>query len=390
MKKMVVLLLLLLWPGCVARGETWTVDTAINPIYYVETFGESLPEAASDALDGTPFEHAKVRQGVVIRMDYKNPAKLKGHSLLLAAEHEGRTLLIGGTKLPGEQWKVWPASESFLRDQEPFEISARQRYDKEGNIGAVFPAVVYGEGYYMIGHGEGYSDIAAYVSVDANGNGLWIVPSYPEFSYELYIYRDGERTEHLNYEICLPARLEMMDADTFPRTPDDLDCLAQQYPLSDQGTYVFAANLREKPTGRSRSQGVYRWAPAQVLESKPGVQSPWYKVRIGDTEGWMSGPYVESKPYTVNHGLGQVTPPAIAQCKSETNLYLSPEGKIKQTLPAGTAMHIIADCGGWYHVVLPRENITWKLDAEGTYGYVRMTEVTEYTTLLNMKYGITQ
>ena len=150
---------------------------------------------------------------------------------------------------------------------------------------------------------------------------------------------------------------------------------------------MFAANLRERPTGKSKSLGVYHKAPAVVLDSAPGTQRPWYQLRIGDTVGWMSGVYVVNNPYDVNHGLAQVVPPSIAQCRKEASLYLSPSGQVKQTLPAGTAMHIIADCDGWYHVVLPQGDISWKLDAGGIYGYVRKNEVLVYESLLGMKFG---
>ena len=388
MKKLVVLLLLLLWPAVAARGESWTVESGINLIYHAEQFEGALPETVQDVLKGTPFAGDRVLQGVVVREDYKEPAKTHRSFLLLAAEHQGTVLLIGGLKSEGMEWKVWPASETFLRDNEEYTISAKPRLDKNGDVIVLLPAVVYADGYYMIGNMDGYSDVASYVSIDGNGNGLAIIPSYPDYCYELHIYKNGERTDRWSCEICLPARLELMDADAFPRTKEDLDAWAKQYPLSEAGTYVFSANLREKPTGKSRSMGVYRKAPATILDSAPGTQHPWYKLRIGDTEGWMSGVYVAQMAGDVNHGLSQVTPPGIAQCNADTSLYLSPGGQVKQALPVGTAMHIIADCDGWYHVVLPREDITWKLDAEGTYGYVRVTDVTEYTTLLNMKYGV--
>lgn len=389
MKKLVVLFLLLLWPGCVARGETWTIDTAYNPIYYVETFDAALPDVCRDALKGTPFAADTILQGVVLREEYKEPQELVGHGLLLAVEHGGSPLLIGGSKAPGEQWQVWPASETFLRDGEAFEITAKDNRDINGGIISVFPAIAYGNEYYMIGNGLGYCDVYAYVNVDDQGNGLSITVGYPDYCYVLETWENGEWGRRKGYEICHPSRLELVDADTFPRTMEQLEKWAEQYPLSQEGVYVFAANLRQRATGSSKSLGVYRKAPAVVLDSAPGTQFPWYQLRIGDTTGWMSGVYVTSDPGDINHGLAQVIPPAVAQCRADTGLYLSPNGEIKQTLPAGAAMHILADCDGWYHVVLPREDITWKLDGQGTYGYVRMSDVAEYATLLDMKYDVT-
>lgn len=242
MKKLVVFLLLLLWPAMAARGESWAVDTPYNPIYYVETFGDVLPERAEAALAGETT----------------------------------------------------------------------------------------------------------------------------------YFYADK------------PARLDLLGADGFPCDLEKLAMGAEAWERIEANLetyYAQGANLREKPTGKSRSLGVYRGAFAEKLDAAPGTQHPWYKLRIGDTVGWMSGAYVK-------HGGNLMPPPAVAQCDAATDLYLFLGGKVKQTLPAGTAMHIIADCDGWYHVVLPREDIAWKLDELGTYGYVRMADVTEYTTLLNMKYGV--
>jgi len=388
MKKLVVLLLLLLWPGCAARGETWTIDTAYNPIYHVETFGAVLPDVCRDVLAGTPFAADAVLQGVMLREEHKNPKEVQGYGLLMAVEHEDTPLLIGGSKAPGGKWQVWPASETFLRDGEAFEITVKPNRDKNGGVISVFPAIAYGDEYYMIGNRQGYSEVYAYVHVDAQGNGLSIVASYPDYYYELVLWKDGKRTDRESYEVCYPSRLELVDADTFPRTADQLEKWSKEHSLVHEGVYVFAANLRERPTGKSKSLGVYHKAPAIVLDSAPGTQRPWYQLRIGDTVGWMSGVYVVNNPYDVNHGLAQVVPPSIAQCQKEISLYLSPSGQVKQTLPAGTAMHIIADCDGWYHVVLPQGDISWKLDAGGTYGYVCADDVIEYTTLVNMKYGI--
>lgn len=387
MKKLVVFLLLLLWPAMAARGETWTIDTAFNPVYYVETFGATLPDVCRDALAGTPFAADEIMQGVVLREDYKDPAEVQGYNMLLAVQHEGTPLLIGGTKAPKGKWHTWPASETFLRDDTDFAITAKANRDRHGGIISAFPAIVYGNEYYLIGNRGGYSDVYAYVHADEQGNGLSIVASYPDYYYELALWKGGERTDRESYEVCYPSRLELLDADTFPRTAEQLEKWSKEHPLVHEGVYVFAANLRERPTGKSKSLGVYRKAPAIVLDSAPGTQRPWYQLRIGDTVGWMSGVYVVNDPYDVNHGLAQVVPPSIAQCKKEASLYLSPNGEVKQALPAGTAMHIIADCDGWYHVILPQGDISWKLDVGGTYGYVRKDEVQVYESLLGMKFG---
>ena len=47
-----------------------------------------------------------------------------------------------------------------------------------------------------------------------------------------------------------------------------------------------------------------------------------------------------------------------------------------QTLPAGTQMHVIIDNGDWLYVDVPRGDIQFLMDVEGTFGYVRKSDVT--------------
>lgn len=42
----------------------------------------------------------------------------------------------------------------------------------------------------------------------------------------------------------------------------------------------------------------------------------------------------------------------------------------------------------YHHVVLPEEEGNWHLAASGTFGYVRVSDVKEYATLVNMEYGV--
>ncbi len=385
MKKLVVLLLLLLWPAVAARGESWTVDTPYNPIYYVETFGNALPEMAKAALAGTPFAEDKAVRGVMVTEQYKDTQQMNRRFLLLAAEHQSVTMLIEGLELPESGWQVWAATETFLRGDESFAISARPRYDNQGRVMMVWPTVEYGQEVFYIGGYEGYSYVYAYENLDEQGNGIRVMSGFPGYSYEYSRMEQGVVAGETTY-FCAekPARLDLLDADDFPCNLEKLAMGAEAWERIEANLdtyYAQGANLREKPTGKSRSLGVYRGAVAEKLDAAPGTQHPWYKLRIGDTVGWMSGKYVIC-------GEKMMTPPAVARCNADTSLYLSPGDQVKQTLPAGTAVHIIADCDGWYHVVLPREDITWKLDGQGTYGYVRMTDVTEYTTLLNMKHGV--
>lgn len=253
MKKLVVFLLLLLWPGCAARGETWTIDTAYNPVYHVETFGAALPDVCRDALAGTPFAADEILQGVVLREEYKDPAEVQGYNLLLAVQHEGTPFLIGGAKAPKGKWKTWPASETFLRNDTAFAITAKANRDGNGGVISAFPAIVYGNEYYLIGNRLGYSDVYAYVHADEQSNGLSIVAGYPDYNYELTLWKDGERTDRESYEVCYPSRLELLDADTFPRTAEQLEKWSKAHPLVREGVYVLRPTCGSAPRGSQKA-----------------------------------------------------------------------------------------------------------------------------------------
>ncbi|MBE5804984.1 MAG: hypothetical protein E7316_10805 [Clostridiales bacterium] len=381
MKKLLVLLLVTLWPAMAACGEAWTVETDDNPIYHIETFDETLPEEARQALASTPFAGDASIRGVLINEANKEYPEMNRQMLLMALEHEGTTLLVHGTALPDTGWEVWVASDTFLRAGEDFAISARPRYNSLGQVVMVWPTIEYGQEIFYIGGYEGSSYVYLYSHLDEQQNGVQISTNYPERAYSLAPVQNGKPGDTDSYWVGRPARLDIISAAEFPNTREKLQALDNTPWSGVGGTYVYAAHLREKPTGKSRSLGTYRWAIGEKLGSAPGIDFPWYQLRIGDTVGWMSGAYVID-----DHGQAQ--PPAVAKSSREIGLYLSPDGEVKQTLPAGMTMQILADCNGWYHVVLPEEGDPWELAASGTFGYVRMGDVTEYATLLNMKYGV--
>ena len=89
MKKLVVFLLLLLWPAMAARGETWTVETGEDHVYYIETFGEILPEKVQQVLVSTPFAGDAGLCGVLVNGASKIYPDINRQMLLLALNHEG-------------------------------------------------------------------------------------------------------------------------------------------------------------------------------------------------------------------------------------------------------------------------------------------------------------
>ena len=127
-------------------------------------------------------------------------------------------------------------------------------------------------------------------------------------------------------------------------------------------------------------------AKVQVLDSSPGREYPWYRVRIGDTEGWVSGAYVlESSEDLRYYGVEEATT-SFVRADREIALYMSPGGAQKGALSPGTVAYVLAENEGWLHVLVPQGDITPRVSWEGTYGYVKADGVTQGKTLAELRW----
>ena len=153
-----------------------------------------------------------------------------------------------------------------------------------------------------------------------------------------------------------PVTLEAARQYTFPGIPEG---------------YVFSqgVNLRTQRSSRSASHGVLNEGTLlPVLESLPGNPHAWIRTKVGSLEGFVTDIYVSLRMNAL--------PVAEAQkeiaLKRGTGLF---DGTI-QMLPDGTRMHVIIDRDDWLYVDVPRGEIQYLMDVEGTFGYVRKADVT--------------
>lgn len=158
----------------------------------------------------------------------------------------------------------------------------------------------------------------------------------------------------------------------FPTTAQEAQAVAARSwdGLDDPSLAVGSANLRVSPDSSAQSLGVYHKALMRILDECDG----WYRVRIGQTEGWMNGRYVHFLSDNAAT-LHSAMPTAIT--KDPCDLRSSPDQKvILAQLPAGQEMRILAHTEeGWLHVLVPCGELDWTLNAAGIYGYVRTDEV---------------
>ena len=195
------------------------------------------------------------------------------------------------------------------------------------------------------------------------------------FSLNAEVETDGER-------FCVPVKTwlaERTRLDSLPLTAGEARRLEEESRAALEGTdlcLIWGANLRTEPTSRSRSLGMYHVALAQVLGQEPGTEVPWYHVRVGETEGYVSGRYVAFPADWANFVRRASVPCPVAETDGGP-LMGEMDGGALCTLEAERRLLVLAETeDGWLHVFVPEDEPDGTLDQPGTYGYLRREDVT--------------
>jgi len=178
--------------------------------------------------------------------------------------------------------------------------------------------------------------------------------------------------------VAIPDRLAAWNADALPRTLESLREFEQPYPmkLGNDEAYITSVNLRESATGKSKTWGEYT-AKVRILGQKPGNDAPWYNVRVGNLEGWVSGVYVYGPDTSVRAKL-YTTPVMVhpvGRTKIHTPLLDAHGGNAIMQLNADSYVHVLGERDGYLHVIVPRKELNWQTDWDGTYGFVRREDI---------------
>ncbi len=405
MKRVLALLFALCLLASSALADTFSLEDNRNLRYDVETFASDIPSGLREAFARTPFAADEVLCGAVVGYYYHNLGETPTRHALIAVQH-GDTRLLLAAEQKADVWDIWPASETLLRDDADFTITVTPLYgrysDGQEIIASALLTVDYGEDQFLLSVGDMMSQpsricrLYQYQQLDDSGDGL-IIRQEMAGRFFVQIKENGQKLraeypEDLpgHYTLRWPEDAAFIDGDTFPTTEEALRAWAAQHPLSTDVTYIYGANLRQRATSKSATLGKYHYAPLTILGQEPGTEFPWYHVRIGDTEGYVSGNYVASPGDRVrsNNYLGaQCTPLRVAQAVPGVSLYADMSGAVKQALPEGASALILAQADGWYHVVLAQDG-EWFVPENAVYGYLRARDVQVYESWLQMKYGI--
>ncbi len=217
--------------------------------------------------------------------------------------------------------------------------------------------------------------IEGYTRVDtATGEGISI--RFDWSGYTVTASKGYGRQEQETITRLLLPRPQQTPLTTFPTT---LEACREpvESPIPEGYGFTNGVHLRARTSSRSKDLGDYNaGALVKVLGREEGDPYDWYRVRVGSVEGYMSSIYV-------NYEGGEPTsakrlePLPVGEAKEDLRLKSRAGwfGGTVREVPAGTRMHIMAECGDWLHVMIPREEITWLMDVDGTDGYVKADEV---------------
>jgi hypothetical protein len=207
--------------------------------------------------------------------------------------------------------------------------------------------------------------------------------------YHIISYQPGIPAKEEIVPVIIPDYLDYIDAAQFPKSAEEcLKAAAQTFTLPEGYGVTHGVHLRAKASSHSADLGMYEPGTlVQVLETLPGSQFPWYHVRAGLAEGYMSGSYVTyGSSADIAEALAVSLPLHVAKANKACALKKGTgwlDGSVMD-ITTGTKMHVIATCGDWLHVVVPQGDIGWMMDINGTDGYVKASDVTQADTSIQL------
>ena len=372
----VALMLLVLAMPAVARGEM-TVQTVVEDgrtRTTLVTFEEDAPQAVRSLMDGHGLGDARCVCGAALEEepmagDGNADGQLFTSSALMVVERGGAYALVGLRWEPG---------------------GSNARVEDFGALGLPL-----GEGCAVSPLWDENTRLCDFELLlpTEGGEERWRLGCHRISGWQVREYTDtaGRRTafalsggvEMDGERFVVPVKTwlaERTRLDSLPLTADEARWLEEESRAAFEGTdlcLVWGANLRTEPTSRSRSLGMYHVALAQVLGQKPGTEAPWYHVRVGETEGYVSGRYVAFPADWANFVRRASVPCPVAETDGGPLMADMDGGGAPCVLEAGERLLVLAETeDGWLHVFVPEDDLDGTLDQPGTYGYLRREDVT--------------
>lgn len=341
--------------------------------YEMFTFSASLPETLREPLSALIPDETQVISGAAIQHNGSHfgdaPSFLDSYTAMVLVNTADGLRLYAAAWVEDLPWQVNDYTR-FLRQTKNVYVSL---YKPDLNN-----VPVYSVDYSVQGGIK--SDLFSFFS-----NKLWCMRGHIDKGSGVKVmnyFGEVERTEGVAFKeyLCdIPFYLDYMeDISAYPITRETAEALVIAHETAHAAdtavnrVYASGAHLRMEPTGKSESLGVYSHNVPMTFtgEQKPGTTFPWYQVRVGNMLGWMSSNYVDPAP-----DIG-FAPIPLGRTLGSCPLYTSAKDRSPaMELAPGTTFHILAEYKDMYHICIPQDELTWAVDAEGTYGYISTKNV---------------
>lgn len=377
MKKTMICIfaLLLLLPGAHGLAQEYVLEDESNGYFVCEDFDGELSVKAKAIFGSLLREGDEPICGTMFLEHYRNtPGKTNRGAALLAVRREGKVLLMGADKENDGPWQAGVETDGFLPPDAQFEITCEPMGTKHVTY-AHLAISIDDEVFALRTQSSGALYLYEYRRKEADGS-EFVIDCYGS-AFRCSRRENGSDTALHDPDGGLPTRLCAWTLDSFPRTAEEIGAWIAAHPADepDNVGYTANVNLRERPTGKSKSWGRYS-AKVKILGQQPGLEVPWYNVRVGNLDGWVSGVYMETQKNTRDYEWASSAYAVLQVCraKKETALLQRPDGEQVKEIPEGTLLHVIEENDGWLHVILPRGEISWQTDWDGAYGFIRKAD----------------
>jgi len=375
-------------------------DSKVWTTTVTEFLGE-IPAELSQAFSHPKLEGWTGLCGAVLTFEGSSQASLPVERGLAAfAKGEERLLVVLYRESKSDTWSVSPVGEHALLKNRDFFIT----YDGQKHLFIIeypvsgFESESFGCELVFMGKAEYPQPLCKLIDYRRTnretGSGV-VIDSEGErmqagvYWYHVTTYQPDNPVKEEIAPAIVPHYLDFINAAQFPKSAEDcLKAATQSFKLPDGYGVTSGVHLRAETSSHSADLGMYEPGTlVQVLETLSGDSYPWYRVRAGLAEGYMSSTYVTyGNSADIAGALSISRPLSVAKVKQACALKTGTgwlDGTVMD-LPAGEKMHVIATCGDWLHVVVPQEEIGWVMDVNGTDGYVKASEVMQAATSIQI------
>ncbi len=342
--------------------------------FILTEFVDTIPPELVEVLKHPKLEGWKLHSGVTFVRDEKDEERNQFNHGLIAFENGSKRMLCLLYDLEADRgMRLYPLGETVLPEGCKPQINVRN-------------AKNFGHSVYQIAFQSGKDDVLMIFSIISTHNGdvtcqldsctltepdgtiHRMVKQYGNHQYSLS-HNYSDMAKRIDVDMLLPIDVVYLDIAKLldqMKNPDTVENFA----LPESTVLLSGVHLRQEKSSHSKDLGMFiPGAIVQKLSIESGNPDPWYHVRVGTLEGYVSGAYVHK---SIGEAHRADLPVAVTtealSLKEHTGLFAADAAQVE----AGTTMHVLIDDGTWSYVCIPKQQPAgmW-MDPEGTFGYVK-------------------